>query len=174
MAERGVSLPVIPEWIRDYALHGHCGVFTRRHCSPTIISIGNRSCPAVRIEEYLCSIKSQTVGRIERTVHTITVKLARPHARNKEMPIVIGAVAAGIEADHPRGLRIVSKVKEQQLDGFRLTRENTEINSVVEDCCAQRGGGGFETTCHSTNRSAGNVGRERKKQQSRRRITTTG
>src|SRR5208282_3377042 len=164
MAERGVSLPVIPGWIRNYALHSRCGVFTGQHSSAAIISIGNRDCPAVRIEEYLCSIKSQTVGRIERTVHTITVKLARAHARNKEMPIVISAVAAGIEADHPRGLRIVSTDKEQQLDGFRLTRENTEINSVVEDCCAQRRGGGFETTYHSTNRSAGNIGRERTKQ----------
>ena len=164
MPERGVSFPVVAGWIRDYALHSRCGVFTRRHCSTAIIRIGNRDCPAVRIEEHLCAIKSQTVGGIERTIHTITVQLARPHVRNKEMPIVIGAVAAGIEADHPRGLRIVSTVKEQQLDGFRLTRENTEINSVVEDCCAQRGGGGFETTCHSTNRSAGNIGRNRKKQ----------
>lgn len=48
-------------------------------------------------------------------------------------------------------------------DRFRLTRENTEINSVVEDYCAQRGDGGFETTCHSTNQSAENIGRDRKK-----------
>ena len=39
------------------------------------------------------------------------------------MPIVIVAVAAGIEADHLRRLRIVSTVKEQQLDGLRLPRE---------------------------------------------------
>jgi hypothetical protein len=138
MAERGVSFPVIAGRIRDYALHRHCGVFTRRHCSPTIISIGNCDCSAVRIEEYLCSIKSQTVGRIERTVHTITIKLARSDARNKEMPIVVGAVAAGMEADHPRGLGIVSTVKEQHLDGLCLTRENTEINPIVEDRDAQR------------------------------------
>ena len=80
------------------------------------------------------------------------------------MPIVVGAVSSEFYGDYACGLRIVSTVKEQQLDGFRLTRENTEINSVVEDCCAQRGGGGFETTFHSTNRSAGNIGHEREKQ----------
>ena len=44
---------------------------------------------------------------------SVRIKLARPHAGDKNMPIVIGMVGKGIEGDYPRRPRFICVVEKQ-------------------------------------------------------------
>ncbi len=59
------------------------------------------------------------------------------------MPIVVGTVYPGIEWYDPRGGRVVSQVKEQQLYATAVPCENTEVHPAVADGGAEGGSAPF-------------------------------
>ena len=51
---------------------------------------------------------------------------------------MVGAVRARIELDHPRRLRRVGIIEQQELDPGRLPREHAEVDAAGDDGGAQR------------------------------------
>ena len=66
-------------------------------------------------------------------MNPIAVDLPRPHARHEHVPVVIGAVGRGINADHPRGAGVIFPVEKQQIDSGGVAGEDTEIDAAGND-----------------------------------------
>lgn len=49
-------------------------------------------------------------------LNSIAVDLPRFDARHEDMPVVIGSIGRGIDADHTRGASIINVIEEKQID----------------------------------------------------------
>ncbi len=102
---------------------------------------------AVRVEENLAGVEPHpgTGG----PKGPVAVHLARAHARDEDVPVVVRAAGGGVEAEHPRGPGVVDVIEEQQIDPGCVPREHAEVGAV-------RGGrrpeGGTRSRCGAVGR----------------------
>ena len=116
--ERVVAFPVVQTWIHDHALHcrgGSCRLSVLR--SFTRVVSRNNDSATIRVEQDLWQDQNAIpLDGIERPMNPIPIKLARLHAWNEDMPVVISAVDGWIQADHTRGPPVIFVIEEQQFD----------------------------------------------------------
>src|SRR5262249_61363986 len=71
-------------------------------------------------------------------MHSKTVDLARPRSRYERVPIMVGAVLRGIDADDARRPFVILAFEEQQLYAGSGARGDAEIDSPCNNGGAQR------------------------------------
>ena len=101
--ERQIAFPVVTAGIGDDALHRGGRVVARPARGLAVVAVGNRDGEPVWIEKDLLAIEPETTFRRERSMRAVGINLARLEARDKGMPVVIGAVAFAIERDDRAG-----------------------------------------------------------------------
>ena len=97
--KRSISFPVIGGRVHDHAFHRCCAGVAGSARGHTAIAIGDGDAPTVRVEQELRRIEPHRVAGIERARDAIAIQLARHHAGNKDVPVVIRAVGGGIDID---------------------------------------------------------------------------
>ena len=136
--DRGVTLPVIaggidhdaPERGRDVVARPSCCLArSRRRASDAL---------AIRIEQHLARVETQTPFRIERPRDAVGIELSGRNAWNEGVPVVIGPVGARVEIDHPRRRRGIRAVEQQQLSRPAAFGEQAEIRAGAVERRAQR------------------------------------
>src|SRR5579885_28061 len=123
--QRRIALPIVGTGIRNDAFH--CGI-----AAPN----GNRQ--AVRIEQHLVPIEAQPLLGLERPDRPEAVELARAKPRNKNVPVVVGAMPSRVERDCPRRLRIILVVEQQQFHKGGALRIHAEVHASSPDRRSQR------------------------------------
>ena len=88
------------------------------------IRLGHDDGAPVGVEQHLARIETQAALGIERTEGAIRVELSGTDAGHENVPVMVGAVRARIEVDHPCRLRRRGIIEQQQLDPVAC-RENT-------------------------------------------------
>ena len=88
------------------------------------IRVGHDDGAPIGIEQNLARIEAQTLPGIERTEGAICVDLSGTDSGHENVPVMVGAVRARIELDHPRRLRRSGIIEQQQLHPSRLPREH--------------------------------------------------
>src|SRR6516164_4396403 len=88
--ERLVTHPIIRFGVGNDTLHG------RGRIAPSAVCLGDGDSTAVRIEQDLVAIEAQAQVGLERPHSSKTIDLTRHQVMKKDVPIVIGAVPAGI------------------------------------------------------------------------------
>ena len=109
LAQRSVALPVVGRRIDNDAFHRCSGVVARPPGGLAIIGFRNDHAAAIRIDQHLVGVEAQSVPR--RPLNAVAVELARSHIGNEGVPVVIGAVGRGIEAQHAAGRASSSRSK---------------------------------------------------------------
>ena len=122
------ALPIVGGGIHDHALHGGGAAVARRGGGGAIVPIWNGDRPAVRIEQHLGWIEAHPAPGIRRALDAKAVELARRHAGDEHVPVVIGSVLDRIDADHAGGLGLVHVIEEEQLDAGGVSREHGEVH----------------------------------------------
>ena len=117
----GVALPVVGMRIHDNALHRRSEVLPFRAGGLAAVVFGRDNTFAIGIEKRLFRVETETIGGIERPINSIGVELARGYARNKDVPVVGGAIRDGIEGNDARGPRVVFLIEKEQIDAGGLT-----------------------------------------------------
>src|SRR6516165_2112218 len=87
-----VAFPVIQAGIYYYALHRGGSVISFLLRCLTRVLFRDNHAATIWVEEHFRSVKSQSPGRIVRPISSKAVKLTRLHARDKGMPVMVGAV----------------------------------------------------------------------------------
>ena len=116
----------------------YCSVvslFARRGAA--IIS-RNSDRPAVRIEKELGPVKAEPACRIEWSVGPKSVNLSRLNAWHEDVPIVISAMAGGVDLDYSRGTRILVTIEHKQLNARCAPGVQAEIDAPANQCGTER------------------------------------
>src|SRR5262249_29927600 len=115
LAQRGVTLPVIPACIYNHALHRGCGVVASLSSRLARVRFRDRDSATIGVEQDFRGVKPHGIGRIKRSMNSITVELPRLNFRNQDVPIVISAIVGRVESDHA-WMVVVFTFKKQQLN----------------------------------------------------------
>jgi hypothetical protein len=130
--QRGVAFPVVRSRIDHHALHRGRTVVTCRAGRGAIVAIRDRHATTIRVKQDLGGVEAHTVRRIPRALDAIAVDLAWRHARDEHVPVVVGAIGGRVDPDHPRGLRaVVDVIEQQQLDSGGVLGEHAEVHAVA-------------------------------------------
>src|SRR6185437_14941023 len=133
-----VAGPIISTAVRHHATISCRRVVTRHAGSEPAAARRHGDTPRVGVQEQLLAIEPQPYGWSERAPRAITINLPGGELRNKGMPVMPGPLGARIERDDaPRPL-VLDIIEQQQLDQGGILREDTEIDSAVDDLCAER------------------------------------
>src|SRR5262245_18689005 len=138
MMRRGITFPIVAVRIHDDALHRRCGIVPTRASRFTAVVLRNQHAAPVRIEQHLSRVKPRPVRRIEWPPNPVCVDLTRPQPRHEDMPVVIGSVGAGVDANRSLWPGLIFLVKQQQLYTRCGARKKAEIDAARGDCGAQR------------------------------------
>src|SRR6516162_9875198 len=124
--KRPITLPGIRTRIGYDAFHG-CGdiVAGPRPC-PALVCLGHRYGETIGVNEHLLAIKPKTAGGVERSVRPVGIYLPRLEVRDKDMPVVIGAMLIGIKGKDCCRMRIMLVIEQEKLDHHRMLREHTK------------------------------------------------
>src|SRR4051812_24600230 len=99
MPQRDVTLPVVCARIDDDTLQRSCSVVTGSRGGCARVRVRNNDAAAIRIEQHLGRIEAQSLWRIEWPRRAIAIELSRFDSAHESMPVVIRAVANGVEID---------------------------------------------------------------------------
>jgi hypothetical protein len=134
--QRGVAFPVVGGRIDHHALHrGRAIVAGLARRRPTV-AVRDRHAATVGIEQDLVGVEAHAARGIERPLDAIAVQLACPQAGDEYMPVVVGTIDGGVDADDARGLGVVDAIEQQQLDPGGMLRENAEVHPVAAGRCS--------------------------------------
>ena len=97
--ERQVAFPVIAAGIGHDTFHRRRRIVAGPARGFSIVVFGDRDGETIRVEKNLLAIEPKTAFRREWSMGAIAINLARLEVRDKDMPVVIGAVSVGIERD---------------------------------------------------------------------------
>ena len=122
-----VAFPVVHARVHQHALHRGGRVVAALRGRVTTVGGRHRYAAAVRVEQDLGGVEPHPGTGGARG--PVAVQLARLHGRNEDVPVVVRAVARGIEPDHARRPGIVDAIEEQQLDPGRVPREHAEVGA---------------------------------------------
>src|SRR5262249_35150098 len=109
--QRRVSFPIVRMSVHHYALHCGRAIVSRLRCCDASIPFRHNNGPAIGIDQDLRSVKAKSPLRVERTLHTITVDLARLKIGDEDMPVVIGPVLPRVENDDASRFRIIDVIE---------------------------------------------------------------
>ncbi len=138
-AERRVAFPIVGAGIDDDALHGGARGIAGEARGFAAVAGGDDDAAAVGIEEELTGIEAQSGGGVEGAVDAVAVELAGAGAGDEGVPVVVGAIGGGGNANDARGEGIVFAIEEKELDGGGEAREDAEVDAIGLHGCAQRG-----------------------------------
>src|SRR6185503_15634382 len=133
--QRRVAFPIIGGCVNHYVLHCHRGIVALKTSGVAAVVWRNNDAAPVWVEEQFGRVESQPARRIIRTVDAISVDLSRLQCWHEHVPIMVGAVGRGIEANHLRGTGVSHSVKKQQLNASCASAKQAEIHAAVDDCC---------------------------------------
>src|SRR5208282_4744482 len=105
-----IALPVVGTEIGNDAPHRDGGTVTE-----TTVSLWDHYGFSVGIQQDLAGVEPQSALGLRRADSAETVDLARPHARDEDMPVVIGAVSPRLQRDHACRRRGLCTIEQQQL-----------------------------------------------------------
>jgi hypothetical protein len=108
-----VPFPVVRGRIHHDALHRRRGVVAFLAGSLATVVLRNDNTPAIRIEEDLGGIKSHPVSGIARSFNPVAVDLPRLDTRHEDVPVVVGEVQRGLDANDAGRPGVILPVKEQ-------------------------------------------------------------
>ena len=97
--ERQIPFPVIAAGIGHDTFHRHRRVVAGPACGSAVVGFGDRYGETIRIEKNLLAIEPKTTFRRQWPMGSVGINLARFEIRDKDMPVVIGAVPVSIERD---------------------------------------------------------------------------
>ena len=132
-----VALPIIGSGIDDHASEGRRGIISGFSGSFTAAACRHGNALAIRIEQQLLRVKPEPVCRIEWPRNSVAIDLTCRDPWNEHMPVVIGAVLMRIEVDDPRGLRIIRRIKQQELGRAAVLGKYAEIGSPLQQSSAK-------------------------------------
>ena len=89
-----------------------------------------------RIQQHLGGLKAVAPWR-QRSEHPVAVAAALANPFQLHMPVVAGAVAAGIQFNHPLRCRRRRRLEDQQLDPGRRRCRHREIHAPRSDAAAE-------------------------------------
>ena len=138
--ERQIALPVIKTGIGYDAFHGYGDIIARPCGGQAVVCLGDGRGETVGIEKDLLGVKPKTTVRIKGPVCPVGIHLARLDVRDKDMPVVIGAMLTGIERYGPYRLLGILVIEQEQLDHARMLREHAEIHAARANSRAERSG----------------------------------
>jgi hypothetical protein len=130
-AQRCVALPVVSRGIHYHALHRRRTVVASLAGGSATVAARNNDSAAVWVEEQLCRIESHAVRGILWPLDVIAIDLAKGHARNEYVPVVVCAVRDSVDADCARGLGVVQVTEEQQFDPGGILRIIAEVDAAA-------------------------------------------
>src|SRR6476619_3648685 len=133
-----ITLPIVPIGVGYNAFHRYGKIVAGTRRSRAVVCLGHGYGKPVRIEQHFLRVKPKSAVRIEGPVSPVSIHLARPKVRDKDMPVMIRAMLIGVERDDPRGLLSILIIEQEQLEQDRMLREQAEIDAVREDCRAER------------------------------------
>jgi hypothetical protein len=133
VSSKGIALPVIGTDVCNDAFYGRCCIVPRFARGSAAVTGWKVNAPAVRVEQYLIRVKAKPPLRVERTGHSIGIKLSRGDPGHKDMPVVVGAIGPSIQFDNPGWFRGIDRIEEKQL--YRLTPfgKDAEVHAVPKD-----------------------------------------
>ena len=137
-AEGGVALPVVSVGIHDHAPHGDLRVVARAARRETIVPVRHDDGARIGIEKDFRGIVAEAARRVEGTGRPVRVDLSGAQAGHERVPVVVGAVGRRVEPDHAGRLGVARALEEQQLQGRRVPREDTEVDAALHGGGAQR------------------------------------
>ena len=109
---RDIALPIICTGINDHALERGSGIISRPACRLAAPGGWPRDAFAIGIEQHFAGVEAQAVCRVEQSLGTKCVELARREVLNEYMPVMVGAVGSRIERDHARRPRVVHMIEQ--------------------------------------------------------------
>ena len=74
-------------------------------------------------------IKTMSVPRLVRAVHSIGIELTGSNPFNPDVPHITGAVAGRIEINHSGGRCVLRKIKKLQTNSAGVTAQEGEVDS---------------------------------------------
>ena len=76
-------------------------------------------------------IETMSFPGLVRAVHPIGIELTGTNPLNPDVPYVTGAVARGIEINHPGGRCVCRTIKQLQPNAAGVTAEDGEVDSPL-------------------------------------------
>src|SRR5690242_2640512 len=111
--QRRVPLPVIRIRIDHYTLHGTSGGVPVPTQSFAIVGERHNYCAAIWVQEDFFRIEPHSTGRIQLSMHPVSIELPVRQARNKTMPVVVCAITDRIERENVGRFPIVFTFEEE-------------------------------------------------------------
>ena len=93
---------------------------------------------AIRIQQQFRRIETKATRGIEWAINSQSVDLAGLHTWHEYVPVVISAVSYRIDGDNARGTAVIFMIEEEQVDAGSAAREEREVHTSANGCCAQR------------------------------------
>src|SRR5438105_13244232 len=114
--ERRVAFPIVCTRINYHTLYRRRAIVALFSRSFATVVLRNNGAASIWVEEDFGRIEAHSTRRIEWPLNSIAVNLLRFDTVHEYVPMVIGAVRRGIDADHTRGSSVIGVIKEEQLD----------------------------------------------------------
>lgn len=115
-SKRRISSPVVRVSVNNDTLHRHGRIVTASLCRVARITVWNHDAAAIRIKQYLLTVKSQALGRIIRSLYAVRIDMSGPHVGNKHVPVMVSAVHNPVEGNNTGRMCVINMVEQQQFD----------------------------------------------------------
>ena len=106
-----IAFPIIVAGIGHDAFHRHSCVVAGPACGSAVVGFWDRYGKTIRVEQNLLAIEPKTALRDERPMGAVTINLPRFYVRDKDMPVVVGAMLMRIERNDLCRLRLIFVIK---------------------------------------------------------------
>src|ERR1700733_11453249 len=133
MARRCIVLPIIGGGIDNDALECGGGIVSWLVSRLAAPCGWPRDAFAVGIEQHFAGVEAQAVCRVEQSLGTKCVELARREVLNEYMQLMEGAVGSRIEHDHARRPRVVHMIEQAEFDPVSMLGEHAEIDATIAE-----------------------------------------